>query len=210
LTTASGFIAACPMLTELTVLYPHPHPHQYRFGIPPVDPEDTAKGFPPCPVEILRSAISELIDACKALPDFGMLQIVHLALDRPPPRCWCGRTGCGRLGPYTEERKRELREQMEGLKDWVINCLKRPKTKTGEGREEMMLMEQIKGVKDWAADYLKKPKTERREEEGRKGITLRVIELSSVFTLPKFGDSTPPTPHLGSSVLGQGDSTAQI
>jgi len=183
------------MLTELTVLYPHPHPHQYRFEIPPVDPEDIAKGFPPCPVEKPRSAISELIDACKALPDFGTLQIVHLALDKPPPRCWCGRTGCGRLGPYTEERKWELREEMEGMKDWAIECLKRPKT--GEGRKEMTLMEQIKGVRDWAADYLKKQRTERCKEEERKGITLRVIELSSVFTLPKFGDANPPTPHLG-------------
>jgi len=51
----------CPRLTELTVLYPHPRPHP--------DPEgsgDPTKGYPPCPVETTRSAISEMVKACKA------------------------------------------------------------------------------------------------------------------------------------------------
>ena len=37
------------------------------------------------------------------------------------------------------------------------------------------------GVKDWMADCLRKPKTGHHEGERRKGTTLRVIELNSVY-----------------------------
>jgi len=84
---------------------------------------------------------------------------------------------------------------MGGVKDWATECLRGPKTghRKGEGSKEAALREQIKGVKNWAADCLKRPRTGRHKGEERERRTLRVIELSSVFTLPKFGNSNPPT-----------------
>ena len=125
-------------------------------------------GLPPFPIESACSAISELVNECKALEDFSILQIVHLSLTTVPVRCWCGFTRCGALGPYSETQKQALREQMKGVKDWAIDCLKRPE----RGR---------------------------REREGRKGTTLRVIELSSTLNrFPTYGDGGLQRFHLGS------------
>ena len=136
-------MAACPRLTELTVFYPHPHPHSPRLpGAPrPRDHEIITTGLPPCPVEEARSAISELVNACKALEDFSTLQIVHYSLTELPMRCWCGFQGCGEQGPYSVGRKQALRKQMKGVEDWTIECLKRPKIGPQErnGKKETML-----------------------------------------------------------------------
>jgi len=57
----------------------------------------------------------------------------------------------------------------------------------------------MRGVKDWAIDCLKRPETGHREREGRKGTTLRVIELSSVPNgFPMYGNGGPLRFHLGS------------
>ena len=88
---------------------------------------------------------------------------------------------------------------MKGVKDWAINCLKKPKTRCQEeeGRKLIALREQTKGVKDWAVRWLKEPKTGDHRERSRK-TTLRVIELSSVFTLRWPNDTGSPRFHLGS------------
>ena len=90
---------------------------------------------------------------------------------------------------------------MTGIKDWAIDCLKKPKMvcEEGEGRNKAALRGRTKGVKDWAVGCLKKPRAGDPRGEERKKVTLRVVELSSVFT-PRFdarrGD--PPRFHLGS------------
>ena len=93
-------MAACPRLTELTIIYPHP------YGAPAV-------------AETARSVISELVDACKALPDFDTFQILRLLVDTPPRR-YAARS--------TEQWKRTLSEEVGGVKDWAVCCLK---AKTG-------------------------------------------------------------------------------
>ena len=107
-------MAACPKLTELTIIYPHPYDA-------------------PVTVETARSATSELVDACKALPDFDTLQIVHLAVTKPSLNRWCGLTRCSKLRPYPEERKRELKGLMKDVKGWATDCLKKPRTGFQEG-----------------------------------------------------------------------------
>jgi hypothetical protein len=128
-----GFVAACPKLTELTAICPHPD-----------TAEATETGYLLDPVGSVRSATSELVNACIALPDFDTLQIVH---------------GCGLMygaaGLSVIQRRRELREHVGCAKDSAINCLKEPETGC-------------------------------REREGRKKITVRVIELVMGSTFPAF------------------------
>jgi hypothetical protein len=106
-----GFVAACPRLTKLTVICPHPN-----------SIEDTETGYLLDPVGSVLSATSELVNACKALPDFDTFQIVH---------------GCGlayvEVGPGEEQRRWVLRENVDGAKDLAINCLKEPETGYREG-----------------------------------------------------------------------------
>ena len=89
---------------------------------------------------------------------------------------------------------------MRGVKDWAIDCLKKPQMgcREGEGRKKVVLRELTKGVKGWAVDCLKRPTTGDRKGLGRKKMVLRVIELSSVSTprrqLEGWG---PPRFHLG-------------
>jgi len=82
-----------------------------------------------------------MIDACKVLPDFDTLQIVHLGITEPFLSIWCGETRCSVLVPYQEERKRALREQMKGAKDWAVECLEKTRTgcQEGEARKTITL-----------------------------------------------------------------------
>ena len=102
------------------------------------------------PVGSARSAASELVNACKALPDFDTLQIVYFFFVRPLVRCACGLSGHGRPSNKTREPWAEQRKQISGTK----------------------------GVKDLVIDCLK-PKAGCHEGEGRKKTTLRIIELGS-------------------------------
>jgi hypothetical protein len=101
----------CPMLSELTVFYPH-------------SGNTLAGGILPDGIGSAHSVISELVSACKALPDFDTLQIVHF-LGTP-------------LSPSsTEQWEQELTGQ---VKDW-IDHLKKPRTRCreGEGRKKTTL-----------------------------------------------------------------------
>jgi hypothetical protein len=104
-------VSACPRLTELTVIYPHPHTVM-----------NAEMGYLLDPVGSVRSATSELVNACKGLPDFDTFQIVH---------------GCGPV--YSDEdlrmkqQRQELREQADGAKDVAIKCLKELETGCREG-----------------------------------------------------------------------------
>jgi hypothetical protein len=96
-----GFVAACPKLTELTIVCPHPD-----------TVEDLETGYFFDPVGTARSATSELVNACNALPYFDTFQIVH-----------------GYRPMYKEvdlslrRRRRKLRERVEGAGGLVTNCL---------------------------------------------------------------------------------------
>jgi hypothetical protein len=120
----SGFVAACPRLTELTVICPHPS-----------IAEEMETGYLLDPVGSVRSATSELVNACKTLPDFDTLWIVH---------------GC--------------RTDRDG-EDFHVKDLRRE------------YMEHVDGAKDVAISLLKEPETGYREGEGRRKVTLRVIQL---------------------------------
>ena len=147
--------------------------------------------IPPDTGGIIRSALLKVVDACTKLPNFDTLQIVHFSLATPPPirQCWL----CGDPGTYTEEQKQVLRNRVRGAMDLAIDCLKKPKVgyQEGVGREKTALKEQRKGVKDRAADGLK-------SDTGRKKITVRVIELSSVFGPPSPQTGLPSRSSLGS------------
>jgi hypothetical protein len=64
------------------------------------------------PIRNVCSAMSELMNVCKALPDFDTLQIVH---------------GFGRLHNDTDlsirQRQQALREHVGCVKELAINCL---------------------------------------------------------------------------------------
>ena len=103
-------------------------------------------GVVPGPARSARSAVLQLVIACKALPDFDTLQIVHSPSLTPglPSRC---HQGVRARHAHSGEQLKRSREDVKDLKDWAINCLKRSKGGCQEG-------------------------------EGRRGTTVRVIELS--------------------------------
>ena len=85
--------------------------------------------------------MSELVNACRALPNFDTLQVVHFSLTTPPPTRLCWPEQCGGLGCYTEQQKQVLREHIQSVKDVAVNWLKEPETgcQHGEGRRKATL-----------------------------------------------------------------------
>ena len=114
--TTPGFVATCPKLTELTIIWPH------------LDTiEDTKAGYRLDQVGSARSATSKLVSACEALPYFDTLQIVH------------GYRPTYEEADFSVRRRRQvLREHVDGAKDVAINCLKELDTgcREGEGRKK--------------------------------------------------------------------------
>lgn len=113
----SGSLAACPRLTELTIIYPHPDDTQFEAVETRLDMVGTA-----C------SAMRELVNACKALPDFNTVQIVHFlpgAADRLEA-----------IGlPSRELTSQALREEVKGMKDSAIDCLNGPEKRCQKGEK---------------------------------------------------------------------------
>ena len=128
---------------------------------------------------------------CNALPDFDTLQIVHFSLTTPPPISRCGR--CDGPVSYTEQQKQTLKDQLQGVKDLAVDCLRKLETghQEGEITKKMTLRKRVGGVRYRTADCPK-------PEMGRKKITLRVIELSSVLSLPSPRAGIPLRFNLGS------------
>ena len=125
-------MAAFPRLTELTVLCPHPHYSRVTA---------TVTGIPFDVVEVTRSITLELVDACKALPDFDTFQIVHFLPSTAPPsildRCVISSL---RLPPV-ERQNRALKERVNDLKARAKDRLREPNTgcQEGEGRRRTTL-----------------------------------------------------------------------
>ena len=84
--------------------------------------------------------MSELVDACQALPDFDTLQIVHY-LPRPSPSCRVDVPPRGYIIPSVGQQKQESKEEVNGLKDWAMDCLRKSRTgcQEGEGRKKTMI-----------------------------------------------------------------------
>ena len=116
-------MAAFSRLTELTLIYPHPDDY-------PIIMMET--GIRLHTVQIIRSRTSELVDVCRTLPEFDTLQIVHLIFGGPLPIRGDGATGYSRV-PCTDQRKRELRERVKGVKDLAIDSLEKAKAGCLEG-----------------------------------------------------------------------------
>ena len=87
-----------------------------------------------------RSAISELVVACKALPDFDTLQIVRFPINPPRLLCWCGKGRCGHHGLFLEQWELALEKQTKDLEREAVECLKTPRmgSREGEGRRTMV------------------------------------------------------------------------
>lgn len=117
----SEYVAALSRLTELTVLYPHPHDT-------PIDD----MGNPVDAIQATRSAMSELVETCKALPDFNTLQIAHFLLFTPSMNC-IERMLSGHGLPSVQQREEEVMEQVNGVKDLAINSLRKAKPRYRQG-----------------------------------------------------------------------------
>ena len=117
-------MAACPRLTELTVLFRHRYDAQHAETGTLIDPTEGA-----------RSAMSELVVACKALPDFDTLQVVRDTIIPDHLVCWCGWRGCGSRMGSSKQQEEISRKQMKDMKDWAIDCLKKPGTEFQKGEE---------------------------------------------------------------------------
>ena len=128
----SGYVAACPRLTELTVLCPHPHLLPDNFQL--------SEASPLGPIRSAHSETIGLVDVCKALPNFETLQIVHFSLNTSGPV----------RGPEGERAKRlplmnqASREQVEGMKGWALAGLKKPQTgheRVGRRKKTLRIIE---------------------------------------------------------------------
>ena len=155
----SGFVAACPGLTELTIICS-----------PSLDTEITTSETLFDLVGKTRSAISELVTLCKALPDFDTLQIVYIPILPRSPICRCGKLWCPRH-PLSVERDQASKNYIKPIKDWAMEYLERPRTECqeGEGSMGIALRERLGDVKLASS---------KRSETGRKRTTLRVIKLA--------------------------------
>ena len=138
-------------LTELTLIYPHP----YDYPI-------METGTQLYTAQTVRSATSELVNACKALPDFDTLQIVHFLLNDNLPISYDGATGYSNV-PCTNERKQQLRERVKGVKDLAIDSLEKAKAECREREREkktMLRVIELSPCLSLAGSYLDSVKVE--------------------------------------------------
>ena len=110
-------MAACSRLTELTVISPYPSGAQRAETEILLDPAGRA-----------RSALLELVVACKALPDFDTLQIARFPIILPRLACWCGQEQCGHPRLCPAQWEWALAKQTKDLEEWAADCLKEPET----------------------------------------------------------------------------------
>ena len=86
-------------------------------------------------VERARSAISDLVGACRALPDFDTLQIALFPIIRPPSRTYNLCRRCPDCDCDQEWRTEIPGKHPKGLEEWAMDCLKsKTGCREGEGR----------------------------------------------------------------------------
>ena len=121
-------MAACPRLTELSVISPYPYDY---FGW---SDWDVLLEW----ARMVRPAMSDSIVACKAHQDFNTLQIVRLPMEPPPRDCRCDEPcECGSIPMTSWERM--LAKHVKGLGEWAMECLEKARTGClkGEGRKRI-------------------------------------------------------------------------
>ena len=110
----SGFAAACPRLTELTIIFPYCLRYDRR----------TEWEFTPDLAEVM----SELVGACEALPDFNVLQIVRFSISPYWTMDWRSvRTSA------MEQLEQKMRKRTKEVEDLALDCLKMHKARCREG-----------------------------------------------------------------------------
>ena len=122
-------MAACPRLTELTLIYPR--------AWDAIIPEP---GVPLDRVRTTQSATIELVNACKALPGFNTLQIVQFLGKNSYPTHGYDQMEDG-SPPPVEPRRQALMDLVEGVKGLAIKCLRAPKLgyQEGAGKKKITL-----------------------------------------------------------------------
>ena len=92
------------------------------------------------PAGSVRSEVLGLITACRGLPDFDTLQVVRFPSPTPSLICDCkkGMRGCHKP---SNEQLNQAREEVEALKKWAVDCLKKSEIgcQEGEGRKKTTL-----------------------------------------------------------------------
>ena len=66
-----------------------------------------------------RSAISELVVACGALPDLDTFQLVRIPIVLSPVMCLCGQWGCRSHMPSSEQWEQASEKRMKDLVEWT-------------------------------------------------------------------------------------------
>ena len=129
-------MAACPRLTELTIIFPHRLVIEYEE-------------LRPIYVKRVQSAISDLADACKALQDFDTLQVARFPLMYMCyewPDCLCGPSPL-----HIGRREEALEKEMRRLEEWAIECLRRPKIGCPEVAGRRSVLRSIKFGSSWGS-----------------------------------------------------------
>jgi len=110
-------VAACPKLTELTIIYPHPA-QTHRSEMATLTE----------PIRMTRSAMLELVNACRELPDFDTFQIVYFPNAGPLPETSFGHWGGGgfAMGDWHPviQQPVGVRKGARDVKDLLMDCLK--------------------------------------------------------------------------------------
>ena len=99
----------------------------------------------------MRSAISDLADACKALQDFDTLQVARFPL---VPSLWCScyewpDCECGPFPRYIGREEQASEKEMRRLEKWAIECLKRPKIGCPDVAGRRSVLRSIKFGSSW-------------------------------------------------------------
>lgn len=111
----------------------------------------------PGQAERARSAISDLVGACRALPDFDTLQIVRFPISPPPLECFCPWPICDcpvfsmeGLEARTERLTKDLKRQMKDLEVWAMDCLEALNRRFREGGRREATLEVIQFREDYS------------------------------------------------------------
>ena len=89
------------------------------------------------------SALSELVFVCKVLPHFDTIKILCFPADQPynTPSCRQEKCSCSVLCKVQWERL--MKEQAKGMKNFVIDHLKKSKAGRQEGDERKRIMVRV-------------------------------------------------------------------
>ena len=118
----SEFVVRCPLLTELTVIYPLPG-----------DIHKAERGFFYDKAEPARIGMLEILNACEALPNFHTLQIVYMfESSRQSRRALSSHRGHHDEWDVWDELKEIFLGEVGVVKDMAIGAFQRLECQEGE------------------------------------------------------------------------------